>query len=283
MRAVCLALHPLCLALLLAAVPVPAPTQAQSPAQDQEPRTGPGMPPRLGGDSATAQEAERYRSCSALAARNPGAAFEAANTWRGEGGGAPAIHCAAVALSALGEDSAAAELLEGLAAGGVTETDPAQAARMLVQAGRAWLAADRLDRAEAAQSRAITLVPSGTEPWVDRAVTRAVGGRFEEARTDLDRALQIDPGHDEARVLRASALRRLGRPREALADLGVVLGGPGPAPADALIERGRVLAELGDPAAARADFLAVLRTMPADSPSLAAAQAALEALDMRPD
>lgn len=242
-----------------------------------------GVPvPPAGADEA-GEGAARYRDCTELASRNPPAGFEAANAWRSEGGGAPAIHCAALALSALGENEGAAELLEGLAGGGLAEGDPPQAARLLVQAGRAWLAANRLDRAESAQGRAISLVPAGAEPWVDRAITRAAAGRFAEARTDLDRALEIDPEHAEARVLRASALRRLGDPREALADLERVLAADGPVPADALIERGRVLAELGDTAGARADLLAVLRALPEESPSVAAARAELEALDLQSD
>src|SRR3954470_19611369 len=48
-----------------------------------------------------AGEKLRYDNCLALAGLNPAAAFGAATKWAGERGGAPAEHCAAVALVGL--------------------------------------------------------------------------------------------------------------------------------------------------------------------------------------
>jgi hypothetical protein len=89
----------------------------------------------------TAEEApppDPYEVCMTLAREDPAAGFERAETWRSEGGGDPARHCAAVALIELGRHAEAARRLEALA----QDLRPAHRelrAEVLGQAGQAWL------------------------------------------------------------------------------------------------------------------------------------------------
>src|SRR2546421_12349475 len=67
--------------------------------------------------SAAPSDAGRYRRCLADSSANPGAALSDADSWIKSGGGAPAEHCAALALVSLKRYAEAAGRLDGIAGG----------------------------------------------------------------------------------------------------------------------------------------------------------------------
>ena len=228
--------------------------------------------------AAAADEANEYQACLKLLGREPIQAFEAALAWRERGGGAPAKHCAALALVQLGLHAEAAARLEELA-----ESLPADArvrpAAILAQAANAWLLAEQLERAEGAARAAVERAPDDVELLVDLARILAEAGREAEALALLDRAVAAAAEHDDAHAFRAAALRRLGRHGEALAAAAAALR-QNPENAVALLERGLAHRDLGNRASARADFRD-LASRHAGTPAGDAAQHELAALDLK--
>jgi len=222
--------------------------------------------------------AAQYQACMDLAETNPDEALEQAETWVDLGGSDPARHCAAVALMRLGHYEAAGQELETLAA----SLEPAFAflqIPVLIQAGQAWLAAGKVDRAYAVQTTALARQPNDIELLVDRAMTAASVGNFAAAIDDLNRALSHAPNRADILVLRASAHRFLDQPEAALADIEAALS-LDPDNAEGLLERGNLRRQAGNDAGARDDWLRVTRLAP-DSPAAEAAQANLAKLDVK--
>ncbi|MFI5361342.1 MAG: O-antigen ligase family protein [Elusimicrobiota bacterium] len=84
------------------------------------------------------------------------------------------------------------------------------------------MTAGRWAEADAVWAQAEDLAPfNAIYPW-RRAQIAALRGRWDEARVHAERALEVEPGFLNVRVLRAEALRRLGRPAEARAELAAV-------------------------------------------------------------
>lgn len=238
------------------------------------------LPLAAGAQTAAIDHERQYRSCLALVHQQPEQAFESALAWRDQGGGAPAEHCAALALLELGRPAQAAERLEALAAalGPEGKVSPAS---VLAQAANVWLLGDEPERALAAIDRALALEPEQPGLLVDRA--RALGElrRHEEALVALDRALALEPKDDDAHAFRASALRQLGRLEEALAAADAALAANAYNPS-ARLERGLVRMQMADLAGARADWLETTLRHPG-TPAGDAAQKMIEELDLRRD
>ncbi len=228
---------------------------------------------------AAAQEAdavtsEKYEACMRLVERAPDRAFERALTMQDMGGGRPAKHCAAAALSALGHHAEAAKRFEALATS-MPDSAPAEAvAEILAHAGLSWLSAGKAERALSVQNEAVSLAPDSPALRTDRAMTLGELGRYWEAIDDLNRALETVPGHVDALVLRASAYRfveaydlaRESAERALEAD---------PGNPDALLERGMIHRLRDKPSAARADWIRIIR----QHPDTAAAELARRNLD----
>lgn len=228
-----------------------------------------------------ASEAERqYSGCLALARKSPAQAYSAALAWRDQGGGDPAQHCAAAALLGMGHHDRAAREMEALAAS-MKERGAREALRaeLLGQAANAWILAGRPRDAEAALDRALTLAPDNAALLVDRGIARASQDRNWEALDDFNRALEIDPDRVDALVFRAAAWRRAGSLDLAAEDAAHALALDHDN-LDALLERGLIRKQMGDPAAARADWLRVVE-LAADGPIREAARRNLEAMDVR--
>lgn len=229
-------------------------------------------------------EAARYDSCLAQTRTAPSAAFEAALAWESEGGGAPARHCTALALIALGEYGEAAMRLGALAeepgAG-----DAAMRAQILSQAGNAWLLEGQPERAVADFTRALTLAPNDADLLIDRARAYAMAQSWPAAEQDLSQALAQMPGRADAYLYRASARRMQEKIAAARADVEAALGLiPAADPAlraSALLERGNLRRLTGDDAGARQDWLEVLRLAP-EGPAAKPARDNLERLDLKP-
>jgi len=231
-----------------------------------------------GGALAQTQE-PTYRDCVAAAQRRPAEAFEAALGWIDRGGGIPARHCAALALSAQGIHDEAANRLEKIAEDMLRDA-PAKRAEILGQAGNAWLLSGHVERAVAVFSTGIKLAPGMVDLYIDRARAFAGIGNLENARADLDDALEISPDWIEALVFRASARRQLGDLPGARKDAerALVLL---PSHAEGLLERGMINRMDGNERAARSDWLETIRVAP-NSQAAEAARRNIELLDVKP-
>lgn len=228
--------------------------------------------------------AARYADCLDLVGRDADAAYDRAESWRLEGGGPAARHCAALALVELELYGEAAVRLGDLAdapgAGGASDR-----AVLLGQAGNAWLLAGSPANARTAFDAALELAPEDADLLIDRARAHAAAQAFEAAAADLDAALALRPQSTTALVLRAGARRAAGRLEPALADADRALA-LSPDLADALVERGAIRLALGDEPGARADWVRVAEIVGEvppdhpDAPALRDARRALEDLDV---
>jgi tetratricopeptide (TPR) repeat protein len=197
-----------------------------------------------------AGEKLRYDNCLALAGQNPAAAFGAASKWVSERGGAPAEHCAAVALVGLKRYAEAAGRLDALGrAPDVGDLRPT----IFDQAGNAWLLAGKPEQAVASFQAALALSGNDPELYADLARAQAVTKDWRNVEADMNAALAIAPQRADLLVLRASARHALGKMEAARADLEAALAARPNYP-EALVERGNIARERGDVLAARADF-----------------------------
>jgi tetratricopeptide (TPR) repeat protein len=234
-----------------------------------------------GGDAETLREyqaAEEYQACMTLARRVPEQGLESALAWIGEGGGAPAQHCAAVAQIELKDYRGAGERLEK-AATTIPKDEAGLAAGLLGQAGQAWFLAGDLDHAAAAQTAALVLAPDNVDLLVDRAFTLATAENYWEAIDDLNRARELAPRRADILVYRAAAYRYVDGMDLAREDIAQALE-LAPDNPDALLERGTLRRLAGDAAGARADWLKVVSLAKA-TPVADAARANIEKLDLK--
>lgn len=243
-------------------------------AQERDRHAGAQESGRQGGE-------ERYASCMALAEADPAAAAALADSWRAEGGGFPARHCAAASLEASDRFAEAAAMLVALAddmemaaADGVLGAPAGLRIDILAQAGAAWLNAGEAGRARAAFAKALAGRPDDTALRLQRGLARALLGRYFDAVDDFNAVLDADPRNIDALVLRATAYKRLGGVELALDDLDRALK-LDPEHPDALLERGIVRHLRNDDDRARDDWRRLIRA----APDSAAAQVARENLE----
>jgi tetratricopeptide (TPR) repeat protein len=228
----------------------------------EAPLPTPPEPPRL-------SEAPEYGRCLDMLEDDPQGAFSLAESWTMEGGGEAAAHCAALATLTLGEAERAAEALERIAAR--SEAGLAARAAVFGQAGEAWIAAGRPQRAHAALTLALALVPADATLLAARASASLTLDRPTEALADLDRAVGADSSQVESWVLRASALRRLERVAPAADSIARALQ-LDPTNVEALLERGIIRQVQGDAAGARTDWERVVELEPDGAAADLAAQ-----------
>jgi len=205
------------------------------------------------------RERAHYAACMAQVETRPKAAFDDATAWEGLSGGHPARHCALAALVALGHYNEAAQGLEKLA--DRVKANAAFKTRLLIQAANAWVAANDMDRARAVANAALRLIPNAPEALLVRARAQALLGAFWDAVDDLNQVLDVQPQNAEALVLRGSAYRQLDTYDLALDDLNRALTFM-PNHPEGLLERGITHRLLGDKAAARADWRALISAHP---------------------
>ena len=216
---------------------------------------------------------DSYEGCLALIETNADRALDEAQAWADQGGGAPAQHCAAMAMQKLGRYAEAATALDNLArqrgAG-----DAATHAEILSQAGNAWLLQHEAQKAYNSFSAALTLLPGDRDILIDRARAAALGEDYKLAAADLTAVLRKAPEDVDALILRANARRGLGDLKGAKADSEKAVE-KGPTVADAWIERGLTRFMLGDKPGARDDWRMALKLAP-DGKAGLDAQALLE-------
>jgi len=227
-------------------------------------------------------ESDAYERCLGAIDDDPLTAFDRALAWRDQGGGAPAVHCSALALIALGQYGDAADRLDALAQDTHNGLNAPLRAQILVQAGNAWMMEGFPEQSVESFDAALTLnVESdglSAEIYFDRARARFMDGLWDDAIRDLTRALSHVPGAKDARTLRGTAYRLAGDTTNARADINHVLGND-PDYAPALLESGVLHLLGGDEAAARADWVHVLQLDNVENDLKGAARAYLQDLD----
>ena len=219
-------------------------------------------PPRL-------SQAPEYTRCLDLLLMDPEGARGFAQDWLMQGGGEGAEQCAALARLSLGEADAAAEALERIAAR--SEAGLAARATVFGQAAEAWRVSGKPQRAAAAASLALALVPQDADLLVERAMARLALGQLAGALSDLDQVVVLNPDRIETWVFRAVALRRLDRLRAAEESVASALR-LAPHHVEALLERGILRQLKGEALAARQDWEKILELAPDSGTADLAAQ-----------
>ena len=238
------------------------------------------VPPNIGrAADLSIDHARQYRSCITLSYREPWQAFEAAETWAALNGGAAARHCAALALLEAKQYDRAAQRLETLAATLPPEHRPSPS-NVMAQAANVWLLGGRPELALQAIELALQYDPDKASHLIDRGRIQAEQGNLAAALADLDRAVVLAPRDDDAAAFRASALRRLGRPADAMAAIERALE-LNPNNPSARLERGILRLQMGDRDGARQDWLRTVLDHEG-TPAGDTAQARLQALALNP-
>jgi tetratricopeptide (TPR) repeat protein len=199
---------------------------------------------------ASAQEMT-YSDCVAMVSRSPATAEEKAKAWQTHGGGAAAMHCNALALTALKRYAEAARVLDALSRN--REFVDAERADLADQAGNAWLLAGKASEAVQSFSVALAAEPRDIGTLSDRARARALMKDWNGADADLSTALVQDQNRADLLVLRASARWALNRKADAATDIVRALDLYPDYP-PALVERGKMKYSAGDTAGARKDW-----------------------------
>jgi tetratricopeptide (TPR) repeat protein len=268
--------------MLLAAAPaladsstIPAPGATATPPLGV---TGTGI---LGGPASQAEidQAQKYATCMSLADSAPDEALTMAKAWQRKNGGAPAGHCAAVALVGLGHYKEAASAMEKLAAEEVKEHSDL-AAGLYGQAAQAWVLANDNARAVKDETAAIALAPGNPDLLVDRGVILASTGKYWEAVDDFSKAHDMADGRADILVFRATAYRMLKSFDLAQDDLdrAIELQPKNP---DAYLERGIVRMLVKDADGAKADWQKTVDFGPG-TPAAKTAEANLKQLEAPP-
>jgi tetratricopeptide (TPR) repeat protein len=224
------------------------------------------------------EEQAAHERCLADAEKNPAEGFEKAMAWRDATGSNAARHCVAAALFHIGQPAASADRLEQLGIG-MRAASPEVRARILDQAGIAWLAARELERANAVLTTAIGMAPNQPDLYVDRAAVLSQASNYWEAIDDLNKALELEPRYGVALAFRAAAYRYVDSLDLALDDAEAAIRVAPDLP-EGWLERGILRRLRGNIPGARADWLRVLVLEP-DSLAGDAARANIERLELR--
>jgi len=164
----------------------------------------------------------RHKTCLEDIAVDAEDAYEKALQWRDQGGGRRAKHCVAMALFALGHEDEAAYRLDNLAAGadgGSTSTR----VKHYAEAANFWLTANEAEKAYASASAGLKLEYDHLELRISRARAYALSGRYDYAETDLTSVLALDPKHSAALRYRADARFKQDKINEAQTDVEAAL------------------------------------------------------------
>jgi len=202
--------------------------------------------------AAASDDVTDYAECVALVQQNPALAEERARIWENRGGDVSAIHCDALALTALKRYAEAARKLDALAHDRRI-TDSERRATLFDQAGNAWLLAGSGSSALQSFSSAVAASPNDIGYLADRARARAMLKDWSGADADLSEALLRDQNRADLLVLRASARWTLNRKADAATDILRALELYPDYPA-ALVERGMMKYSVGDTNGARKDW-----------------------------
>lgn len=233
----------------------------------------------LAAAAAPAQAVEDYEACAALVSADAETALVEAERWERFGGGAPAGHCRALALLAIGSDLAAAEALFDTVRTYPELAPPAQA-DLLAQAGRIYLDRGMHEQSAYALNLAAQVGPESPAMLRTRAALKLAQGAFETAERDLDALIRVEPGRPGDLVARAIARRNRGDFAGARAD-ALQAAELAPAEPSVFLELGAAERGIGNRDAARQAWLRAIDLDPdrAEGPVGRAAQLSLQRME----
>lgn len=161
---------------------------------------------------------EKHKACLERIAKDADLAFEEAMIWRGDGGGRRARHCEAMALFALGHPEQAAYRLHQLGEspeGGSKE----MRANYYAEAADFWLMSEEPHEAYKSADAGLKLSKDHTASRVARARAYALFERYDYAEIDLTSALVFEPNSADIYRYRADARHKQGKLEDAKADI----------------------------------------------------------------
>lgn len=121
------------------------------------------------------------------------------------------------------------------------------------------LEAGRINEALSDYNKAIEINPKDASLYTNRAALYVLANRFDLAAMDIERALSADPKYARARYNRAVMYARSSQIDKALEELNAILDDPQMAMQDAYETRGLLLLNAGDVRRAREDFDAAIQ------------------------
>ena len=163
-----------------------------------------------------------YQACITKVEKDAIAARSFALRWVSDGGGAPAVHCLAVADLALDQPRLAAARLAPLA-DKTALTDPSLAARLYLQTAQAWALGGDEALALKAMDAAYAMAPAATQVDLEAAPIYAELGRWGLVKRALDKAARTQALNADALVLRGRAKMTLADPAGAAEDVRAAL------------------------------------------------------------
>ncbi|RFB05790.1 tetratricopeptide repeat protein [Parvularcula marina] len=181
-----------------------------------------------------------YESCTSIIELDPEGGLDYAEAWQGEGGGAQARHCTAIALIALDKPASAGAILARLAEEEVF--DPGVSARLYLQAAEALMSGGRKEAAFRALRGAYEKAPDTPEVHMSAAVIYATAEEWEGVILTLDALARFADLSSDAFALRGRAKFELERYVEASRDVSDALA-LDPYLVDAIVLRGDLLNE----------------------------------------
>jgi len=179
----------------------------------------PFLPAYLAGDLGVGAQ---HRACVRLVVDDLEEGRLGAQRWAGEGGGAPAQHCLAIADLAAGYPKLAALRLLDLAERPDAGDNSARA-RILAEAALAWLETGQIRDAEDAINAAKSRAPGLAELDFVAAKIYAADNRWQAAADAVSAAADKGVTAPETFVIRAKAYRALGRDADAAEDVVAAL------------------------------------------------------------
>jgi tetratricopeptide (TPR) repeat protein len=216
----------------------------------------------------------RFNDCQKLIATDPASAIVNASEWRKAGGKYLAEACLASAYVASEKYAEAAKSFESAAAA-ATKAGDQHGPRFWAQAGNAAIAGGLSDDAiryfgEALSSTKISL-PARADILIDRARAYVIGGRTEEAASDLSEARRIAPDNALGWLLSATLARRSGKLEDAQNYI-VTAAALTPSDASVALEAGNIAATAGAFAIAKEQWQQVIRIAPQSGQASTAAR-----------
>lgn len=248
----------------------PNPTANAFPGLPDELRERPERTVETAAPQTSVSSGGKLAECVTLAADDPEAASDMAQTWRETAGHqlelAQSAHCLGLALVRQ-EDFDGAQRAFDLAAGEVPPGAPSYQSRLAAMSGNAAMAQDKPAIAEIAFGRAVSYATEAGDTeltasvHVDRARALVALGRNDEAVTALAAARASNPANARAWLLSATLARRLerlGEAREQIAQAALL------SPQDPAVglEAGVIAALSGRDEEARRSFESVLEVAP---------------------
>jgi len=160
----------------------------------------------------------KHKTCLEQIAVDAELAYEDAMIWRNDGGGRRARHCEAMALFALGHKEEAAHRLDQLG-GMVGRLSPKMRKNYYLEAANFWLMSEETRKAYDSATAGLDIDQADTGLRIARARVYALLDRYKDSETDLTTALAYEPNNAAALRYRADARKRLDKLALAKSDI----------------------------------------------------------------